>query len=306
MPSTPLEQAIFATIRYWSLFDMPVTRTQLWRSLAHPAVPPSSLRELNEVLQQSAWLHERVAMKWGYYFLKGQEASVIRRLDRHTLAQHKWKLARRLVRRLRYVPFVRMIAGSGSLTYNNTHPDSDLDLFIVVRHGRIWTARLLLLTLAQLMGRRRKYWNVKAPDTLCLNHYVTDTTLLISPEIQTIYTAMQYIHFTVLSGEALYQRFLVTNRDWLKQWVTYRVLPAVPSVYATATSPLFYKVRYFFEQWLTEPIGDLVERVAERVQRRTIARHTTPGRAGRVMVSGEELAFHPDSKMAAITHQFLS
>jgi hypothetical protein len=309
MPGEKLERALYDTLRYFSLFDMPLTATQLWRCLIirnvthfeHPSLPA-----VQDVLRTSPWLQDRLEAKWGYFTPKGHREAVERRLTRHRLAQLKWKLTSRLVRWLRYVPFVRMIAGSGSLSLNNTTPDSDLDLLIIVKAGRLWTARLMLLLLAQLSGRRRTYWDVKAPDKLCLNHYLTDESLAISPAIQNIYTAINYTHLVPLYGYDTYQRFLAANHSWLTQWVSVPDIPPLPMVQAKPVSPILEGIKRLVEAWLMEPIGNALERWAERVQRRVIERHTEPGRAGRIVVSSRELAFHPDSKADVISAHFVS
>ena len=151
-----LEQVVYDTVRYFSLFKMPVTDVQIWRSLVaeretggmrwHGHHVPK-LKEITTILKESQWLKKRIGFCWGYYYLHvavldiatkennpqftGQDY-VRRRLIRHALAQQKWKITKRVVRLLAWLPFVRMIAGSGSLSFFNTEPESDLDLFITI------------------------------------------------------------------------------------------------------------------------------------------------------------------------------
>lgn len=312
MPSI-LEQSIYNTIRYFALFDMPVTAVQIWRSLVldqednrqrwgGERLP--SLREVRETLNVSDWLARLVGKTWGYYFEKDKAESVRRRLDRHVLAQHKWRLAKKLARWLALVPCVRMLAGSGSLALSNTRPESDLDMFVIVRQGRIWTARLLLLFTAQLLGRRRKHWDEVAPDRLCFNHFITDQDFVMPPAVRNLYTAVAYTHLTPLFGAKVLEKFQNANAPWLRSYLMYPDhIPLSPKQAISLPYPLTF-LKKLFEGILLEPIGDTVEQWAEKIQRRVIEKHREPGRSGRIAVSSQELAFHPDSRVPEILRQF--
>lgn len=312
-----LEQSIYNTVRYFALFDLPVTATQIWRTLIFDLPPAGgdsrvrwhgehlpTLAAVGETLKDSAWLKSVIETKWGYYFVRGQSPSVRRRLARHVIAQHKWRLARRLVRWLSAVPFVRMIAGSGSLALSNTRPESDFDLFVVVRAGRIWTARLLLLLMAQLLGRRRKHWDALAPDQLCLNHYVTDRRLMMPTAVRNLYTAVAYTQLTPLFNEKVLAEFQQVNAPWLKGHLMYPDAPALAGKLSVLLPSSLVWLKRLAESALSEPLGEALETWARRVQRRLISEHSSPGRSGRVFVSEDELAFHPDSRVPHILRQF--
>ena len=306
MAGIPLEKAIYETVRYFDLFAMPLTATQLWRCLVTPNGDGGdiALREVQLALVGSPFLQQALGMKWGFYFLKGKEYLVRERLSRHAQAQMKWKILKKVARFLAVVPFVRALAASGSLAIDNTKQSSDLDVFVVVKSGRIWTARLLLLIVVQLMGRRRKYWNQEAPDMVCLNHYVTDTNLLMPQQVQNLYTAVQYSLHVPLYGQDVMARFRQVNEAWIHRLVGSARLPSLPHGYALAISPLAQALKGFFESWLMEPVGGAVEELARRFQYFLIHEHHTIGRAGRVVTTESELAFHPDTKVPALLAEY--
>lgn len=312
---THLEEALYHSIRYFSFSSLPVTPTQMWRSLVLPATNEDttrwgghqlySLHEVWDALHTSKWLQQRISTKWGYYFLNElPESSVPQRLARHALAQQKWKILDRITRFLIYVPFVKMMAVSGSLSFGNARPSSDLDLFIVVEQGRIWTARALLLLVTQLLGRRRKYWDQKAPDKVCLNHYVTDSALSMPTELRNLYTAMIFTYLVPIYGLALHQEFMNSNETWFKRFIMYPPAVALPSAHALHLFSFFAKVKRGLEAILREPVGNALEHLLRTIQQRTIQKHTVPGRPGRVVISETELAFHPDTKMDHILALF--
>lgn len=315
-----LERPIFDTIRYFDILAMPVTAVQIWRALVVDAsgtgvrwggqhvVPLSQVRQ---TLTTSAWLRKRVVSCWGYWGVRGADrqrnigAYVRRRMARHVLAQRKWKILRWVAAVLARLPLVRMIGVTGSLALSNTRPQSDLDLLIVVRRGRIWTARLLLLLVVQLMGRRRRYWEGRAPDKVCLNHYIADDALTMAPAIRSVYTAMLYAHVVPLAGFSTFGHWRAANDVWLRRWLMYPEVPSLAPRQYIRVGASGRMIRRWVENLLLEPTGRALEKWAERVQRRTIAQHTRLRRGwGRIVLSDTELAFHPDSKEPDVLHRF--
>lgn len=330
-----LEQVVYDTIRYFSLLKMPITEVQIWRSLIAEREARgvrwhgrhvSSFNEIKAVLTQSLWLRRRVGSVWGYYYLKSAVMDLVhenkdqklsgkqyvrQRLIRHSLAQQKWKIARKIVRLLAWLPFVRMIGGSGSLAMYNTEPASDLDLFIVVKKNRIWTARLFLLIVSQFSGRRRKYWDEVAPDKVCLNHYVTDESLLMSSDVRNLYTAQLYTKLVPLMGIEMYKKWMEANEPWIRQWIMYPDAPILPSRLYLRVYAGLVRGQKMAESFLMEFPGDVIERVAEITQSWAIKKHDQWRRSAsnlvqhdRVVISNTELAFHPNTRVPEILKKF--
>lgn len=304
-----LQRFVYQTVRYHDLFKLPVTAVQIWRALI---VQPSAVgveQRVPRLLEIAACLTVLVnqgdlGTSQGYYFLLGRAELLAERQRRFWLTQDKWKKTRRVIRVLALVPFVRLLAMSGSLAMGNTKAESDLDIFVVTKPGHIWTTRLLLLLSTQLLGVRRKYWDRQAPNKVCLNHYITSDALVITPAIQNLYTAMLYQHLIPLTGLAVGEEFKRANRDWIKRQLMFSEGLALPSVLAVRVGWLGHRVRQLIEQLLSEPIFSSLESWAERWQRRSIAKHTKPNQPGRVALSATELAFHPYTKVPLILSQF--
>ena len=300
-----LERSILDTVRFFDLYDMPVTATQVWQHLVvaksgydHHA----SLREIQSIMRASDFLQEHVESTWGYTTLRGRAHLVRKRLKRHAIAQEKWKIVKRCAPFLAAVPFVRALAGSGSLAVDNTKHSSDLDIFIIVQEGRIWTARLFLLAVSALLGRRRVYGEAHAPDMLCLNHYITNTSLKISRDIQNVCMAMQYTSLVPIFEDSLIRKFHQRNISWINTFVHVPVRPHAQHQYTIRLWNIVSFLKRQFEKLLLEPIGDRVEYVAELLQQFVIRRHRSP--RGRIVLSYNELAFHPDTKVPAMVKAF--
>lgn len=304
-----LQRAVLQTVCYLDVFEQPVTPVQVWRSLIVEGVPrdkllPWRLYDIECALNDLVNDRSILQVKWGYYFLWGRERLVEQWLMRHREAQRKWKITRRVVRVMQYVPFVDMIAMSGSLTVGNTKQSSDLDLFVVTRQRRIWLTRLGLSIVAQGFGRRRRYWDRQAPDKICLNHYVTRKSLLISPQIRNVYTAHSYDQMIPLFGWKVAQEFWQVNRLWMEQYVWPGGCTILPSRHTVPTASGLKLIKKMIEGLLEEPFFDWLETSARWLQKSLIVRHTVLGRSGRVVVNDNELAFHPDTKVPSVLERY--
>lgn len=308
LPPTTLERSIYATVHYFSLFEMPLTITQIWQGVIR--LPNSEARDsrthlhwrdIHSTLHSSDWLHSRLDNKWGYYFIARQEKTIDSRLRRYIVAAEKWQTFTPLARVLSVMPFVRMIGVTGSLALHNTTASSDFDVLIVAERGRIWTTRLLLLLVSQLLGRRRTHWDRKAPDKVCLNHYLGSASLVIEPANRNLYTAFLYSRMLPLYGRKFYRAFLEANREWLDQFVQVPEATLLPPVQAISLSRVEKFIKRLGEVMLAGWVGNVMERAAGWLQRRVAGRHMQPQRAGRVVLTNTELAFHPDSKAQLVT-----
>ncbi|HSX24893.1 MAG TPA: hypothetical protein VLG69_02925, partial [Candidatus Andersenbacteria bacterium] len=267
-----------------------------------------SLHEIQDALLHSSYLAEKIEQKFGYIVKRGRLSLVDQRLRRHAIAQDKWKILRRCAPFLAMAPFVRGLGGSGSLAVDNTKFSSDLDILVVVDEGRIWTTRLALLIISQLLGRRRKYDSKHAPDMLCLNHYLSMNRLTVSNDIQNICMAMQYAMLVPIFDDEKMRTFRQRNSRWIDDYVHVPVPPTLQHQYTIHIPRILMFIKKQFELLLREPIGDAIERQAERLQQWIILRHwAKKGGApeyGRIVLTANELAFHPDTKVPAIVDAF--
>ena len=305
MRGTLLERSIFDTVRFFDLYDMPVTATQIWQNLvvAHSHDDHHVLlREVQFAISTSEFLREKIETKWGYSALSGRSDLISKKLRRHAIAQDKWKIVQRCAPFLAFVPFVRALAGSGSLAVDNTKYSSDLDIFVIARDGRIWTVRLFLLCVSALLGRRRTYGEAHAPDMLCINHYITTTSLLISPAIYNVCMAMQYASLVPILNDSLIREFHQRNSGWVNRYIRTSPRPHAEHLYTITLRSIFVFLKYQIEQLLLEPFGDMVEYLAEHLQRYVIMGHKSS--RGRIVLSYHELAFHPDTKVPAMVQAF--
>ena len=81
---------------------------------------------------------------------------------------------KKYTRLYRSVPFIQSIYLCNSITFNDLHKDSDIDLFIVTKKWSLWRARLRSVILFFIFGLKRGVIRGKKRK-FCLSFYVTST-----------------------------------------------------------------------------------------------------------------------------------
>lgn len=214
--SEKLKQNILATIIYYDGLKYPLTAFEVWKYLVRADYytptdqPDVCLREVIEKLD-SPELAIHIAQKNGFYFLKGQDYLVSRRIANGKISTQKIKKLRRIVWLLRFVPFVRMVGITGGLAMKNAGSQSDWDLLIVLEQGKIWTGRTLVTAILHLMGKRRH--GKKIANRVCLNFFVTTSSLEVITK--DLFSASEYMFLFPLFGWKTFLRFQMKNH-WIK------------------------------------------------------------------------------------------
>jgi len=288
---TPLEKSILATLVYYDVLDRPLTGWEVFKYLIR--FKDINLNEILETLENSSELNKLISQKNGFYYLKNRQVIIKERIKRHKIADKKWKKARRAIKLFQIIPFIRMVAVSGSLAINNTRENSDIDLLIVTKTGRIWTCRWLITIFSHLIGKRRH--GILTKDRLCLNHYLTEKSLKIP--YKSLYNAQTYAHLTLFwqSKNNLYKRFQKANQ-WVNEYLTFYPIN-IKGYLREIKSNIFLKdIRELKEFFLDGMIGNFIELILKKIQRTRIKKDPlTYQSGGRVVFSDNQLEFHPNS-----------
>lgn len=277
---TPIGDAILKTVAYFDVFDYPLTGVEahkfLWRQRA----------TLGEVLETLAALEKdgRMGRRLGYYFLPGREALVATRQQRYLLADTKYRQALRAARLLRLVPNIRLVAVCNNLAFSNARSESDIDLFIVTAHGRIWLTRLLVVIILQAFGLR--HHGRRVTDRCCLSFFVADDRLdlrdiALTPEDPYLCYWLATLTPIYTQGESWHR--LWEANHWVFQYLP-NDRPKLPSVRRRLpVRPSFMKVL---------PFGAWLETWVKRPQLARMARLGLQPRGTAVVISDSMLKFH--------------
>ena len=179
----PILESIVRTVAFYdAVGSVPLTKGELYKHLIDTEnLPRASFISFLRTLE-TEWptLKLYIHSYRGFYFLHKNTSAYTRRIAIGKTSIAKWRIAKRMIGLISLVPYVRMVAVTGSLALNATHKGSDIDVLIVAKKGHIWTARALVSVLMQAFGKRRYGKFIR--DRICLNHYISDKETVLRPE----------------------------------------------------------------------------------------------------------------------------
>ncbi len=202
-----LSKAILKTLLYADIFDYPLTADEICRYLPELEV---QREEVSAVLEEGLFADGLVHRHNGFFALRGRTHLAGVRERRSAIAQKKWQRARRFVRIIAHLPFVRMVAVTGALAVDNVEAQDDIDLLVVTAPGRLWLCRALVILVvyaARLFGER-----------ICPNYFLTDRALVLDD--CNLFTARELAQMVPLYGSEIYYRMRALNawtRNYLPQ-----------------------------------------------------------------------------------------
>ncbi len=290
---TALERAFLQSVVYASLFEYPLTLTQLRDSLIGERADEHTLARCYAA---SPRLQGSVEYSDGFYFPRGRRDLLGTRQRRETASRALLRDLSRALSLITALPFVRMVALSGSLAHLNADDEADLDLFVITSRARVWSVTFSVLVLARLFGWRRR---------LCLNYVVSERALMVGPA--DLFCANQIVHLQPVSGQDVYANFLESNRFIERFYPNFRprniggrdFSPAVSTVRGALTA------RAALESVLDWTIAPLYERVCRFVYGRHLRRraHTWRSR-DQVRLEPECLKLHTSSHRREVMEKF--
>lgn len=308
---------ILATLAYYDVFDFPLKKEEVFGflvSFEHLSVSGSGhAPDFGELKTELETLKSNGTVNFynGFYFLFDRDYLVPLRLRREKIAKKKWKKVFRAIKWLKFLPYIKAVFASGSLAMSNTEELGDLDILIIVKHGRIWLSRLFVSGLLSLIGIRRKYNQKIAPDRICLNHYITDKSLLIP--YKSVYAAQTYINLksVFVSKPEIVAEFYKAN-SWLSEYILnfsadfkHFDISKYQSGEMQGRNFLAGIAAAMAGTILNTRLGNWLENWARRWQISRIEKHKKqdpPG--GRVVYNDDCLEFHPGSVEKEIIEKY--
>lgn len=196
-----------STLAYFDLFDFAPTRMELEKYL----------------LKNSGVLVSDT--KDGFYYLKGRSELAWRRHEKYRLSEQKRKRAMPFLRLLAAMPGVRAVWLANSVAWGNARPTSDIDMVIVARRGKIWTARFFTTALLKMLQQRPG--EQTRDKALCLSLYLSEDALnlerykIAAHDIHFAFWAYQMYPLYDASAKnpnaGVYKKYQEANRPWLSQ-----------------------------------------------------------------------------------------
>ncbi len=296
-----LEEAIISTLAYFSVHKYPLTLMEIYKWL-YARDQESKIKDWNiklsdiqKALDESKSLKKIIGCKNGFYYLKGNEKLVELRKKRHNLAKDRWKKLRRIASILQIIPNIKMFAACNTLVLNDIKEDSDIDVFVIIKDGRMWQTRFFITALVFLLGQWRHKSNIA--NKICLSFYVTDKSLNLEWLAKKPYDPMLCYWVTFiypLLDRGAYGQFIEEN-EWVRKYVP-NFIKYNPNLLERKVDKIFIFdiLRKSLEAILNTKIGDLVEKYFKKIQEGKMKKNSDSWQRDDtdVIITDQMLKFH--------------
>jgi hypothetical protein len=197
------------------------------------------------------------------------------------------------------LPFTRAIILNGSLATGTSKRTSDIDLLIIAKTGRIFTARFFVNVLGTLTFIKRTSSESSSHANLfCFNYFMTENYLKIpvgrGKKVDD-YCAENYSKSVLVAGDCdLFDRFMRENSALFgKRALTN---PKKFDIYFNDKNSV-NQIKRFAEFVFNGKLGDVLERALKTFQKRLIELDERTKKYPEFIVyNDDELRFHPPKK----------
>jgi predicted nucleotidyltransferase len=297
-----IEDSVLSTITFFDLQNLPLTASEVFKYLlGNPGVDDEYELKINQEIVAIDFADVATALgnlvsqnkletHLGYFCLPGKRAMILERLRAFGNGRAREKRLARYIGFTRHIPFVRGVALAGSQALGKERKESDIDLLVITDRHFLWLARTLITGYFQLLGIRR--YHKKVTDRMCLNHYVIEGAAPLAG--QNLYTALEYYKLRPLVYAPRIYAFQKNNLSWIEQFFP-NANVFVPAINDARQSFL----QKSLELVIKKTIGRWLEFELGALQSSRI-RHNEKY----IVVSDEELSFHPNSKQDGLLSAF--
>lgn len=236
-----VESAVLRTVAYSDVFDFPLRLDEIHRYLAGTRATRGQVREAVERL-----VPRHLFFAEGLVGLAQRPELIAVRQRRESAARASWPRAVAYGRRIAGLPFVRMVAITGSLAVGNMASAGDADYLIVTEAGRVWLARALVIQLVRAARLRGA--------VLCPNFLLSESAL--SLQERNLYVARELTQMVPVAGVAIYREMRSAN-SWTDELLPNASGPPRPLDPAADSST---RLRSLAEAALRTRTGAVLER----------------------------------------------
>ena len=199
-----IDRGVVEALAYADVFDWPLRAAEIHRYLPVEA----TLGEVESALESGAPSSHLMERTGDLAMLRDRHelAGVRQRRASHSAAL--WPRAISWARIVGRLPFVRMVAVTGSLAVGAARERDDIDLFVVTADGRLWLTRAM--TMAVVRGARLRGLR------LCPNYLIAASAIDLRD--RSLYAARELVQMVPVTGGEAYAELMAGNawyRDYL-------------------------------------------------------------------------------------------
>lgn len=192
-----------------------------------------------------------------------------------------------------YLPFVNFVLVAGSMALRQVHNNSDFDVVVGARVGRIFTVRFFCWLVFGVLGWRRfkRALDSNCQDRFCFNHFVTRQSYCLRPPYNDYWCDLYSNLVPVYGDRNEIERFFASNFFWVDK---------KPRLDLRSSGISNKKVipKVMAEKFLSGGVGDYIEIILRLLQKFKIKISMMKGidfYQSRWIICDEELEFHQNT-----------
>lgn len=297
-PRSKVSKAVIATILYSDIFDFPLSKEEVWKYLIQSKNDiPLGKKQVFAFLERGT---PNLAGNTQYFSLKKRDFLFQLRKKRETISEQKIQIAKRMTWLIYIIPTIQLAGVSGSVSIQNASEEDDIDFFIICKSRTVWLTRLLLVCVLQVAGVRRKRFDKKTRNKICLNMFIDETVLSVPSEKQNLYTAHEVIQMKPLvNRKGTYERFLIAN-SWVKNFLPNALGEGKVRYTSLSRERINVEVTVIKSiRWFLQSSLRIAETVAKRIQLIYMRQYKTSE-----ITTDAMLIFHPNDQGNNILQTF--
>ncbi|MDX1535307.1 MAG: hypothetical protein R3346_00905 [Candidatus Spechtbacterales bacterium] len=247
-PLTELEELVMRTLSYFNALGV---RSLTLLEFKKYLLNNRSKERLFDIQKTLSMLKKRglVNQKNGFWYYTEEKNTYPERIKRAKTTLTKWDKFSSEALFLTYIPYIRSLAVTGSVSLSNSRSKSDIDIMIRVKEGRIWISRLIVTLVSYILKRRR--YGKKIQNRLCFNHYIATNENRFGPPI--IHRVVSNIHIPV--------------------WDQYKE-NSIESLFFIKPNKYFLSIKKYLEIFLEKSkLGNILENIFGKIQIKKIQKN---------------------------------
>lgn len=203
------------------------------------------------------------------------------------------KKARRYVRFIKNIPWIKMVAVWNSVAMNNATQNSDIDLFIITSKNRLWFVRIISTFFLTILGLKKTKKNHAWKFCLsffCTTDWMDFSTFSLENDIY-LYFWIAYLK-PILNYDSTFEKFIKANYSW-----------ADFSEYEELIQNNMWYIKYEWNSfWNKSKLLNIIDKILKWIfERRTFKKYEKLWKPYGIIINENMLKFHDNDKRQEIS-----
>ncbi len=201
--------------------------------------------------------------------------------------------AQKYIQKITWIPGIRMIAVVNSLSMYATHPDSDIDLFIITAKNRMWIVRVCITFFFWYYGVWRKGEDIA--ENFCLSFFIEEEESNLS---SIAFDDDIYLYFWIYYMKPIYTEWSIYEDFlWANTWVDVPFDIRLENMRYLLPLPIIPSSHFFLTRWILTWVNKVFQCIWGWKARSQFQKKGSPEG---VIITSRMLKFHDSDKREEI------